>query len=111
MKKLTIIALLAGLAWWTLGPPDTEAVVLPDGSLNYPGYVFRNVESFTLEARVLSREDLLREVWNYRFVRESRTVDTYLHRLRQKLGDRGMFIKTVRGRGYKFDPGEKGAER
>jgi hypothetical protein len=71
MKKLTLIALLAGLAWWTLGPPDTEAVVLPDGSLTYPGYVFTNPESFSLEARVLSRED-------YRFGREAELSPTDL---------------------------------
>ena len=57
--------------------------------------------------RVRSRDDLLREVWHYRFERESRTVDTCLHRLRQKLGGKGAFIKTVRGLGYKFDPGGK----
>jgi two-component system alkaline phosphatase synthesis response regulator PhoP len=52
--------------------------------------------------RVLSREELLRKVWGYDYVGETRTVDVHVRRLRAKLGDRGKLIQTVTGAGYKF---------
>jgi two-component system phosphate regulon response regulator PhoB len=52
--------------------------------------------------KVLSREDLLSHVWNYSSDVETRTVDTHIRRLREKLGDQGDLIKTVRGVGYKI---------
>jgi two-component system alkaline phosphatase synthesis response regulator PhoP len=51
---------------------------------------------------VLSREELLRKVWGYDYVGETRTVDVHVRRLRAKLGDRGKLIQTVTGAGYKF---------
>jgi DNA-binding response OmpR family regulator len=55
--------------------------------------------------RVLGREELLRKVWGYDFVGETRTVDVHVRRLRAKLGDKGKLIQTVTGSGYKFVPG------
>lgn len=52
--------------------------------------------------RVLSREQLLQEVWEYDNYIESRTVDTHMRRLREKLGRAGKFLDTVRGVGYRF---------
>jgi two-component system alkaline phosphatase synthesis response regulator PhoP len=52
--------------------------------------------------RVLSREELLRKVWGYDYVGETRTVDVHVRRLRVKLSDRGKLIQTVTGAGYKF---------
>lgn len=52
--------------------------------------------------RVLSREELLRKVWGYDYVGETRTVDVHVRRLRAKLGDKGKIIQTVTGSGYKF---------
>ena len=52
--------------------------------------------------RVLSREELLRKVWGYDYVGETRTVDVHVRRLRAKLGDKGKLIQTVTGSGYKF---------
>jgi len=52
--------------------------------------------------RVLSREELLRKVWGYDYVGETRTVDVHVRRLRAKLGDKGKLIQTVTGAGYKF---------
>lgn len=46
------------------------------------------------------RNDLLRTVWGYRDEVHSRTLDTHMKRLRQKLGDQGTWIETVRGVGY-----------
>jgi len=54
--------------------------------------------------RVLSREELLRKVWGYDFVGETRTVAVHVGRLRTKLGDMGRLIRTVTGAGYKLTP-------
>lgn len=51
--------------------------------------------------RVLPREELLRKVWGYDFVGESRTVDVHIRRLRVKLGKAGTLIETVPGVGYR----------
>ncbi|SJZ65595.1 two component transcriptional regulator, winged helix family [Trichlorobacter thiogenes] len=53
--------------------------------------------------RVMKRELLLQDVWGYNFVGDTRTVDTHVTRLRNKLGDAGEMIKTVRGFGYKLE--------
>ena len=52
--------------------------------------------------RVLVRDELLRKVWGYDYVGETRTVDVHVRRLRAKLGDKGRLIQTVTGSGYKF---------
>ena len=52
--------------------------------------------------RALSREELLRKVWGYDFLGESRTVDVHVRRLRVKLGEKLALIETVTGLGYKL---------
>src|SRR6185295_12194538 len=52
--------------------------------------------------RVMSREELLRKVWGYDYLGETRTVDVHVRRLRMKLGDKNRWIETVTGVGYKF---------
>ena len=52
---------------------------------------------------VLSRERLINEVWGYDFAGETRTVDMHIKTLRQKLGDEGRSIVTVRNVGYRMD--------
>ena len=52
--------------------------------------------------RVQSRDRLLNEVWGYEAAIDTRTVDTHVRRLREKLGKRGDLIETVRGFGYRF---------
>ena len=52
--------------------------------------------------QVLSREQLIESVWGYAFTGESRTVDVHVRTLRQKLGEAGAYIETVRGYGYKI---------
>jgi len=54
--------------------------------------------------QVLSREQLIENVWGYAFTGESRTVDVHVRTLRQKLGEAGAYIETVRGYGYKISP-------
>jgi DNA-binding response OmpR family regulator len=52
--------------------------------------------------RVLSREELLRKVWGYDYLGETRTVDVHVRRLRVKLGEDHPVIETVTGAGYKL---------
>lgn len=52
--------------------------------------------------RALSRDELLRKVWGYDYVGETRTVDVHVRRLRAKLGDHHGLIETVLGAGYKL---------
>ncbi len=54
------------------------------------------------EEIVLSREELLKEIWGYDYEGETRTVDMHIKTLRKKLGDSINYIKTVRGIGYKI---------
>jgi len=51
---------------------------------------------------VLTRDQLLNQIWGYSFDGESRTVDVHIRTLRQKLGTAGELVKTVRGVGYKI---------
>ncbi|HEY3864083.1 MAG TPA: response regulator transcription factor [Verrucomicrobiae bacterium] len=52
--------------------------------------------------RVQSREQLLRDVWGYNCMIDTRTVDTHMRRLRAKLGPAAKLLDTVRGVGYRF---------
>jgi two-component system phosphate regulon response regulator PhoB len=52
--------------------------------------------------RTLSRETLLQDVWGYTSAIDTRTVDTHIRRLREKLGPAANRIVTVRGEGYRF---------
>ena len=51
----------------------------------------------------LSREKILNNVWNYDYFGDARTIDTHVKKLRNKLGDKGNYIKTIWGMGYKFE--------
>ncbi len=57
---------------------------------------------------VMTREQLLNQIWGYSYDGENRTVDVHIRTLRQKLGDAGKYIVTVRGIGYKI--GEENGE-
>jgi len=52
--------------------------------------------------RVQSRDQLLRDVWQYDSLIDTRTVDTHMRRLREKLGGAAKYLDTVRGVGYRF---------
>ena len=52
--------------------------------------------------RVQSRDQLLADVWGYSSDVTTRTVDTHIKRLREKLGVIGKYVQTIRGVGYKF---------
>lgn len=51
----------------------------------------------------LSREKILNNVWNYDYFGDARTIDTHVKKLRKKMGEKGDYIKTIWGMGYKFD--------
>ena len=55
---------------------------------------------------VFTRDQLLNQIWGYSFDGESRTVDVHVRHLRQKLGDCGNYIETVRGIGYRSGDGK-----
>ncbi len=51
----------------------------------------------------LSREKILNNVWNYDYFGDARTIDTHVKKLRAKIGEKGDYIKTIWGMGYKFE--------
>ena len=56
-----------------------------------------------IQGIALSREKILNSVWNYDYFGDARTIDTHVKKLRSKMGDKGEYIKTVWGMGYKFE--------
>ena len=51
----------------------------------------------------LSREKILNNVWNYDYFGDARTIDTHVKKLRKKMGEKGDYIRTIWGMGYKFE--------
>jgi len=51
---------------------------------------------------IQTRDELLHEVWGYRSTVDTRTVDTHMRRLREKLGLHSVYLETIRGEGYRF---------
>lgn len=91
----------------TIGPFEldrgTFEIRLGGAKLDLTGIEFKLL-AMMMEKRgeSLSRESLLRNVWGYSSVVDSRTVDTHMRRLRSKLGDHADRLQTVRGEGYVF---------
>jgi len=87
--------------------------LLIDGSRHLVSWRGRKIELTATEfkllsllasrrGRVQSRDQLLRDVWDYHNVIDTRTVDTHMRRLREKLGSASKYLDTVRGVGYRF---------
>ena len=55
------------------------------------------------QGNALSREKILNNVWNYDYFGDARTIDTHVKKLRSKMGDKGDYIRTIWGMGYKFE--------
>jgi len=51
----------------------------------------------------LSREKILNQVWNYDYYGDARTIDTHVKKLRSKMGEKGLLIRTIWGMGYKLE--------
>ncbi len=73
-----------------------ETIALTYKEFELLTYLFQN------KSIVLSRDKIMERVWGFNFEGESRTVDMHIKTLRQKLGDSGNLIETVRGVGYKL---------
>lgn len=73
-----------------------EAVTLTKKEFDMLCYLLEN------RGMVLTRDQLLNQIWGYDFDGENRTVDVHIRTLRQKLGDCGTYIETIRGIGYKI---------
>ncbi len=55
------------------------------------------------QGAALSRERILNHVWNYDYFGDARTIDTHVKKLRSKMGEKGDYIRTIWGMGYKFE--------
>ncbi len=80
-------------------------VVTIDGKSIELSYKEFELLSYFIENRgiALSREKILNNVWNYDYFGDARTIDTHVKKLRSKMGDKGSYIKTIWGMGYKFE--------
>ncbi len=82
---------------------DSHEVHVDDLKINLTALEFRLLRQLVdTRGRVQSRDQLLSEVWGYSSDVTTRTVDTHVKRLREKLGPMGKYIQTIRGVGYKF---------
>ena len=101
--------------------PHAERVALEDLTIDIPRHevlvegkpVQLTATEFKLltilverRGRVQSRDALLRDVWEYDTAIDTRTVDTHMRRLRDKLGKAARYLDTVRGVGYRFVSGK-----
>lgn len=76
---------------------DGESVDLSYKEFELLSYFIEN------QGIALSREKILNNVWNYDYFGDARTIDTHVKKLRSKLGDKGEYIRTIWGMGYKFE--------
>ena len=81
---------------------ETHQVLVKGSALELTATEFRLLRlMMERQGRVQTREHLLLNVWNYSTVFETRTVDTHVRRLREKLGPEAGWIETIRGVGYR----------
>lgn len=83
----------------------TAHVVVIDGRTVELSYKEFELLSYFVENKgvALSRERILNNVWNYDYFGDARTIDTHVKKLRSKMGNKGDYIKTIWGMGYKFE--------
>src|SRR5512139_3926534 len=82
---------------------DAHRAWVDEGEIALTALEFRLLHAFmSRRGRVQSREALLSDVWGIEADVTTRTVDTHVKRLREKLGDAGNYIETLRGVGYRF---------
>ena len=82
---------------------DTHRAYLDGEEISMTQKEYALLEYFLLhKGTALSRETLLTQVWGYSYVGETRTVDVHVRHLREKLGESGNKIETVKGLGYRF---------
>jgi two-component system phosphate regulon response regulator PhoB len=82
---------------------DAHRAWIDEAEITLTALEFRLLHAFmSRRGRVQTREALLSDVWGIEADVTTRTVDTHVKRLREKLGDAGMYIETLRGVGYRF---------
>ena len=82
---------------------DSHEVYVDGDLVNLTALEFKLlIQLVDRRGRVQSREQLLADVWGYSAEVTTRTVDTHIKRLREKLGTMGKYVQTIRGVGYKF---------
>jgi len=82
---------------------DSHEVFINDDHVSLTALEFKLLHQLVdRRGRVQSRDQLLSDVWGYSSDVTTRTVDTHIKRLREKLGDMGKYVQTIRGVGYKF---------
>ena len=82
---------------------DSHEVFVNDEQLSLTALEFKLLRQLVdRRGRVQSRDQLLSDVWGYSSDVTTRTVDTHIKRLREKLGGMGKYVQTIRGVGYKF---------
>jgi two-component system phosphate regulon response regulator PhoB len=80
-----------------------HAVTLDGADISLTATEFKLLELLARRrGRVQTREQLLQDVWGYDNPIESRTVDTHMRRLREKIGQAADYLETIRGVGYRF---------
>ena len=87
---------------------DSHIVLIDSKEVELSMKEFELLEYFILNKnKALSREVLLSDIWKYDFFGDARTIDTHVKKLRQKMGEKGDYIKTIWGLGYKYAPEEQ----
>ena len=82
---------------------DSHEVYVDKNKIDLTALEFRLLNQLVdRRGRVQSRDQLLSDVWGYSAEVTTRTVDTHIKRLREKLGPMGKYVQTIRGVGYKF---------
>lgn len=83
---------------------DSHEVKVDGESIELSIKEFELLEYFLKNKNIaLSREAILTDVWKYDYFGDARTIDTHVKKLRQKIGEKGDYIKTIWGLGYKFE--------
>ena len=83
---------------------DAHEVLIDGNRLDLSVKEFELLEYFIRNKGIaLSREKILNSVWDYDYFGDARTIDTHVKKLRSKMGDKGEYIKTIWGMGYKFE--------
>ena len=105
IKRVTGVAKDAGLSVGGIEVDKAAHIVKIDGEeIELSIKEFELLVYFIENQRLaLTREKILNNVWNYDYFGDARTIDTHVKKLRSKMGEKGNYIKTVWGIGYKFE--------
>ena len=83
--------------------PEAHQVWVDGAEIVLTALEFRLLHTLlSRRGRVQTRSQLLEDVWGVHAEVTTRTVDTHVKRLREKLGDAGAYVETIRGVGYRF---------